>query len=124
MIVQSICEIVPPYFTADLSYVQGGERICQELMNKSNRISCKITRLSSGTQILPVYSWTGMGKTTVCKVMCNYFQRRFRVCHIKVGATGLDHLSLQKIVLRQLTGASESLLQHVTDTNVVRYSRH
>ncbi|GLJ38303.1 hypothetical protein SUGI_0779960 [Cryptomeria japonica] len=120
MIVQCICEIVPHYFTADLSYVQGGDRIRQELMNKMNQLPCKGTRLPSGTQILPVYGTSGMGKTTLCKIMCNYFQRRCRVCHIQVGANCLDYLSQQKIVLRQLTGASESLLQDLTDTDVAQ----
>ncbi|GLJ35325.1 hypothetical protein SUGI_0710610 [Cryptomeria japonica] len=120
MVVDAICEIVPPFITADLTYVQGANRICQEIISKLSQLRCEESNIAPDTNFLAVYGKHGIGKTTLCKILCNYFptQAGWRVCHIQVG-NGQDHLAQQKLALKHLTGASQSLLEAVTNNDEV-----
>ncbi|KAH9289838.1 hypothetical protein KI387_033955, partial [Taxus chinensis] len=88
----------------------------QEMIERINHLPFKKTRLALDTRILAVYGERGMGKATLCKIMCNYYRRHCKVCHIQVGAGDVDHLALQKFVLKQLTGASDRLLETITNS--------
>ncbi|GLJ14901.1 hypothetical protein SUGI_0242520 [Cryptomeria japonica] len=61
-IVEAICEIVPPSFSADLTHVQGVERMFQEMMDKLGQLPPKETRLAIGTRILAAYGGVGLVK--------------------------------------------------------------
>ena len=57
-----------------------------------------------------LYGMGGIGKTTICKSLCNEYFAEFngKVWHAELGKKGIEEI--QKDVLRHLVGASESLL--------------
>ena len=77
---------------------------------------------AQGAQKLGLYGMGGMGKTTMCKALCNHFQDRFqgRVCHVELGPRE-KYLDLQKKVLKILTNLDNEALQDITESEKVRY---
>jgi GTPase SAR1 family protein len=76
---------------------------------------------AQGVQMLGLYGMGGVGKTTMCKALCNRFQHRFqgRVCHVELGPRE-KYLDLQKKVLKKLTNLGDQALQNITDSDEVR----
>ena len=76
---------------------------------------------AQGVKMLGLYGMGGVGKTTMCKALCNHFQQRFqgRVCHVELGSHE-KYLDLQKKVLKKLTDLSDQALQNITDSHEVR----
>jgi hypothetical protein len=70
-------------------------------------------------RVVGMHGIGGKGKTTICKVMCNYFHSSFhgKVCHVELEKMSL--IELQKKVLRELTEAGDVLLQRVEDAGQV-----
>ena len=67
-----------------------------------------------------VYGMGGTGKTTLCKVMCNYYFAEFggNVIHINLTSnTSVEH---QKKVIAKLTGATQDELSRISDPDEVR----
>ena len=70
---------------------------------------------AQGVQMLGLYVIGGVGKTMICKALCNHFQYRFqgRVCHVVIGPHE-KHLDLQKKVLKTLTHLGNHALLDIT----------
>ena len=70
-------------------------------------------------QKLGLYGMGGLGKTTMCKALCNHFQKEFngRVCHVELGCE--SPLTLQKKVLKNLLRVRDDLLERVTNASEV-----
>ena len=75
---------------------------------------------AQGMQMLGLYGTGGVGKTTICKALCNHFRFQGRVCHVELGPRE-EHLDLQKKVLKKLTNLGDQALQGITDSDQVRY---
>jgi len=74
---------------------------------------------SSGVQKLGLFGMGGVGKTTVSKALCNFFQQDYfgRVCHVELGNE--KALVLQKKVLKELARLPEAELHQIIDCDRV-----
>jgi len=77
-------------------------------------------------QKLGLYGMGGLGKTTMCKALCNHFQKEFngRVCHVELGSESpltlpKKVLKNQKKVLKNLLRVRDDLLERVTNASEV-----
>lgn len=78
-----------------------------------------------------IYGMSGLGKTTLCKVLCNHYRQEFKgkVCHLQLrtshvygaNSTFNDELELDNMrqVLKHLAKAPEHLVQQVMDLTQV-----
>ena len=66
-----------------------------------------------GCDLLGFYGTGGMGKTTICKALCNHFLSEFqgRVCHLELGSE--KPLVLLKRALKALTGLRKDVVDQV-----------
>eukprot|EP01018_Ginkgo_biloba_P022616 Gb_35098 [translate_table: standard] len=80
---------------------------------------CRKTGIGKGARLFGMYGVFGSGKTTICKILHNYYLETFndRSCHIQLGV-GFGIVELQKKVLKELTGASKEWLEELTDSDV------
>ena len=62
----------------------------------------------------------GLGKTTLCKVMCNHYFGEFggNVIHINLRLN--TSVEQQKKVIAKLTGATQDELSRISDSDEVR----
>ena len=62
----------------------------------------------------------GLGKTTLCKVMCNHYFAEFggNVIHINLRLNAF--VEQQKKVIAKLTGATQDELSRISDSDEVR----
>ena len=62
----------------------------------------------------------GLGKTTLCKVMCNHYFAEFggNVIHINLRLNAF--VEQQKKVIAKLTGATQDELSKISDSDEVR----
>lgn len=74
---------------------------------------------SSRFCIVALYGIGGIGKTTICKAICNEFSLKFRdnVCHGELGTTNKMEL-LQK-TLKKLTDIRHDILDRLDDTDQI-----
>jgi hypothetical protein len=86
-----------------------------------------------GAGVLGLYGTSGVGKTTLCKALCDYFSGEFfgRVCYVDVGETSRmgvvchverdETLRLQraKLILERMCGFDEVALRRITDSGQV-----
>jgi GTPase SAR1 family protein len=65
-----------------------------------------------------IYGIGGIGKTTICKVLCNDYFEEFKgkVCHIELGVG--KKLSTLQEVLRRLTETSQELVKSFSEDEV------
>ncbi len=63
-----------------------------------------------GVPVVGLYGVGGIGKTTLCKAMCNDLSKEYRgkVAHVELGSQ--SELELLKEVLRRLTNTNHQLL--------------
>jgi hypothetical protein len=68
--------------------------------------------------VIGLYGLGGMGKTQICKIMCNELDGEFdgRVCHVELGNQSKH--DLVKKVLTTLTNTSSEVVQEVGEDKV------
>ena len=68
--------------------------------------------------MIGLYGLGGMGKTQICKIMCNELDGEFdgRVCHVELGKQSKHELV--KKVLTTLTDTSAEVVQEVGEDKV------
>ena len=68
--------------------------------------------------MIGLYGLGGMGKTQICKIMCNELEGEFdgRVCHVELGKQSKHELV--KKVLTTLTNTSAEVVQEVGEDKV------
>lgn len=66
-----------------------------------------------GTRILGLYGMRGMGKTLICKALCDHFSDEYseRVCYVEYSDG--SYLELLKLILEELTDIDEKALQKI-----------
>ncbi|KAG0631760.1 hypothetical protein M758_1G277600 [Ceratodon purpureus] len=106
-IVEEICKVVLPRTRLEDSHIQGRSRLCKVIQKKINVQACE---KNHGVQVMGVYGMGGIGKTSICKALCNVYDTRFcgRVCHAELERKSKAELLLE--VLKRLTDLSHELL--------------
>jgi acylphosphatase len=106
-IVEAICELVPPETRWDDSHVQGRSRLCEVIREKVKR-----TQVSTGfnVRVIGLYGVGGLGKSTICKTLCNDYIKEFqgKVAHVEFERDG--EVELMRGVLRKLTDTQLEVL--------------
>ncbi|KAG0587781.1 hypothetical protein KC19_2G191000 [Ceratodon purpureus] len=110
-VVRTICQLVSPEVKWYDAHVQGGSNICEVY---SEQISTIQPSGRHKVRVIGYYGVGGLGKTTMCKVLCNALASEFedKVCHVEMApnlTSSLKLLHLQE-VLKKLTSTSEEVL--------------
>ncbi|KAG0613296.1 hypothetical protein M758_6G092100 [Ceratodon purpureus] len=121
-VVAVVCKLVVSGKFDD-PYVQDKEQLCKDI----DKIFVSIPASHEG-KILGIWGMSGLGKSTLCRTLCNYYYSKYngKVCHVEFGgpdATVLAHhekaVSYGKQILGELTEASESVLSLITSSDQV-----
>ncbi|KAG0622848.1 hypothetical protein M758_3G128500 [Ceratodon purpureus] len=106
-IVEAICKLVPLDTKWDDSHVQGRSRFCKEIRNKIDEASLSKTY---GVQVVGLYGVGGIGKTTICKALCNEFLTEFygKVHHLELESS--NEVELIRAMLKRLTDTRHDIL--------------
>ncbi|KAG0588925.1 hypothetical protein KC19_2G278800 [Ceratodon purpureus] len=111
-IVDEICKVVPAEIKMEDSHIQGRSRIC-------NIIRSKIDALRKddihGVCVLGLYGMGGIGKTSICKALCNDFFTKFygKVCHAELERGSKE--GLLREVLKSLTSTGSERLNEFNE---------
>ncbi|KAG0624136.1 hypothetical protein M758_3G226900 [Ceratodon purpureus] len=107
-IVSAIFKLVPPDLRWEDTHVKGKLKLHQAITNMFVKAPPRTRLLNVRT--IGLYGMGGIGKTTICKSLCNDYFAEFngKVWHVELGKKGVEEI--QKDVLRNLVGISETLL--------------
>ncbi|KAG0627855.1 hypothetical protein M758_2G233100 [Ceratodon purpureus] len=114
-IVNEICKVVPAEIKMEDSHIQGRSRIC-------NIIRSKIDALRKddihGVCVLGLYGMGGIGKTSICKALCNDFFTKFygKVCHAELERGSKE--GLLREVLKSLTSTGSERLNEFNEAHL------
>ncbi|KAG0561686.1 hypothetical protein KC19_9G083900 [Ceratodon purpureus] len=110
-VVRMICQLVSPDVKWYDAHVQGGSNICEVY---SEQISTIQPSGRHKVRVIGYYGVGGLGKTTMCKVLCNALALEFedKVCHVEMAPNPSSSLKLLHLqaVLKKLTSTSEEVL--------------
>ncbi|KAG0606386.1 hypothetical protein M758_9G137000 [Ceratodon purpureus] len=110
-VVRMICQLVSPDVKWYDAHVQGGSNICEVY---SEQISTIEPSGRHKVRVIGYYGVGGLGKTTMCKVLCNALALEFedKVCHVEMAPNPSSALKLLHLraVLKKLTSSSEEVL--------------
>jgi tetraacyldisaccharide-1-P 4'-kinase len=91
---------------------------CQNKQAVREKIQETIMSSKHKVCIIGYYGIGGIGKTTMCKTLCNELSEfEGKVCHIELAANR-SLVELLKEVLKNLTSTSEELLQQLNEGEV------
>ncbi|KAG0570622.1 hypothetical protein KC19_6G175800 [Ceratodon purpureus] len=107
-IVKQICKEIPADVKWDDSHVQGGSKLCQVIEEAISRIQ---PSERYGVRVVGVYGVGGMGKTTLCNLLCNRFCEKSDVksSHVELGSKSSG--KLLKKVLKDLTNTDQDFVK-------------
>ncbi|KAG0588944.1 hypothetical protein KC19_2G280600 [Ceratodon purpureus] len=111
-IVDEICKVVPPEIKMEDSHIQGRSRICNIIQNTIDALRKDNIH---GVCTLGLYGMGGIGKTSICKALCNDFFTKFRgkVCHAELERGSKE--ALLREVLKNLTNTSPERLNQFNE---------
>ncbi|KAG0586270.1 hypothetical protein KC19_2G077600 [Ceratodon purpureus] len=106
--------------------IQGYQRLC-EVASSMFTEGKVVGRDEESHGYLGLYGMGGVGKTTLCKAMCNYSQGEFsdRVCYVELPSEQVnediarkDRLARLKHALGRLGGCNRSVIDSITDKTI------
>ncbi|KAG0561405.1 hypothetical protein KC19_9G062400 [Ceratodon purpureus] len=111
-IVDEICKVVPAEIKMEDSHIQGRSRICNIIQNTINAIRKDNIH---GVSVLGLHGMGGIGKTSICKALCNNFFTKFhgKVCHAELERGSKE--GLLREVLKSLTITSRERLNEFNE---------
>ncbi|KAG0606693.1 hypothetical protein M758_9G160600 [Ceratodon purpureus] len=115
-VVRMICKLVSPDVKWYDAHVQGGSNICEVY---SEQISTIQPSGRHKLRVIGYYGVGGLGKTTMCKVLCNSLALQFedKVCHVEMTPNPSSSLKLLHLheVLKKLTLTSDKVLKDLKE---------
>ncbi|KAG0586223.1 hypothetical protein KC19_2G073400 [Ceratodon purpureus] len=103
--------------------IQGYERLCKVASSMFTEGKV-VGRDEEIHWYLGLYGMGGVGKTTLCKAMCNYSQGEFgdRVCYVELpseqGIARKDRLARLKHALERLGGCNRSVIDSISEERI------
>ncbi|KAG0627867.1 hypothetical protein M758_2G234200 [Ceratodon purpureus] len=112
-IVDEICKVVPAEIKMEDSHIQGRSRICNIIQNTIDAL--RKDNYIHGVCVLGLYGMGGIGKTSICKALCNDFFTKFhgKVCHAELERGSKE--GLLREVLKSLTTTSRERLNEFNE---------
>ncbi|KAG0558565.1 hypothetical protein KC19_10G038200 [Ceratodon purpureus] len=115
-VVRMICKLVSPDVKWYDAHVQGGSNICEVYREQIGGIQ---TSGRYKVRVIGYYGVGGLGKTTMCKVLCNELALEFedKVCHVEMApnpSSSQKLLHLQE-VLKKLTRSRIEVLRDLNE---------
>ncbi|KAG0615814.1 hypothetical protein M758_5G068900 [Ceratodon purpureus] len=105
-IVDAVCALVDPETKLNDSHVQGKSRLCKVVCEKINQ-----QMQQNGVRVIGLHGIGGIGKTTICKAMCNEMSKEFhgKVCHIELKSS-TEAVQLLRELLKRLTKSKHDIV--------------
>ncbi|KAG0560026.1 hypothetical protein KC19_10G148400 [Ceratodon purpureus] len=102
-VVDEICKLVPPEIRMEDSHIQGRSRLCNVIQSGIEAVRKDNIH---GVCVMGLYGMGGVGKTSICKALCNEFFTKFhgKVCHAELHRSNEEDLLRE--VLKTLTNTS------------------
>ncbi|KAG0617225.1 hypothetical protein M758_5G174500 [Ceratodon purpureus] len=120
-VVEEICNNVPPLMKYKTDDIRGCDRLCEITSRMFEEGTSEEIICREGCYYLGLYGLGGVGKTTLCKAMCSYFQKEYgsRVCYVELPSDAeersaeRDRISRLKSVIQGLTGCDTRIVDRI-----------